>query len=160
MERPPRDPQAKILTAGLLLKSVVQGLIIFAMSFGAYFITLDGNPANAPVARSLGLAIIMFANLFLVQVNSSQHNFAVITAKSLIHDKVMWAVNILTIVGLAIILYSPLHSFFKLAPLSLGQLGCALGLAAASVLWYELVKVYQRAKKKRGNIATNEMNDN
>lgn len=160
MERPPRDPQAKILTAGLLLKSVVQGLIIFAMSFGAYFITLDGNPANAPVARSLGLAIIMLANLFLVQVNSSQHNFAVTTAKRLIHDKVMWAVNIITIAGLAVILYSPLHSFLKLAPLSLCQLGCALGLAAVSVLWYELVKVYQRAKKKKGNIATNGMNDN
>lgn len=160
MERPPRDPQAKILTAGLLLKSVIQGMIIFAMSFGAYFITLDGNPANAPVARSLGLAIIMLANLFLVQVNSSQYNFAVTTSKRLIHDKVMWAVNILTIVGLAVILYSPLHSFLKLTPLSLGQLGCALALAAVSVLWYELVKIYQRNKKKRGNTAPNEMVDN
>ena len=69
----------------------------------------------------------------------------------------MWAVNILTIAGLAVILYSPLHSFLKLAPLSLGQLGCALGIAAVSVLWYELVKVYQRNKKKRGEIRTDEM---
>ena len=98
MERPPRDPQEKILTAALLLKSVIQGLVIFAMSFSAYFVTLDSNPANAPVARSLGLAIIMLANLFLVQVNSSQHNFAVTTAKRLIHDKVMWAVNILSLI--------------------------------------------------------------
>ena len=93
-------------------------------------------------------------------MNSSQYNFAVTTSKRLIHDKVMWTVNILTIVGLAVILYSPLHSFLKLTPLSLGQLGCALALAAVSVLWYELVKIYQRNKKKRGNTAPNEMVDN
>ncbi len=149
MERPPRAPQAKILTASLLLKSVIQGVIIFAVSFGAYFIALAGDPANAPLARSLGLAIIMLANLFLVQVNSSQHSFAITTAKRLIHDKVMWAVNILTIAGLVVILYSPLNSFLKLAPLSFGQLLCAIGLAAGSVLWYELVKVYQQAKLRK-----------
>ena len=36
MDRRPRDPAAKLLTAGILVKSVLQGLSIFAASFGAY----------------------------------------------------------------------------------------------------------------------------
>ena len=142
------------------MKSVIQGLIIFAVSFGAYFIALAGDSANAPLARSLGLAIIMLANLFLVQVNSSQHSFAITTAKRLIRDKVMWAVNILTITGLAVILYSPLNSFLKLAPLSFGQLLCAIGLAAGSVIWYELVKVYQRVKIRKNRKTMDMTTDN
>ena len=72
MARKPRDPKGKILTAGVLLKSVLQGLMIFAASFGVYLITMAGNEQNAPVARAMGLAVIMLANLLLVQVNSSE----------------------------------------------------------------------------------------
>ena len=44
MERRPRDPKETLLTTKLLVKSVLQGLTIFAASFGAYFETLGGNP--------------------------------------------------------------------------------------------------------------------
>ena len=53
MERKPRDPNEKLLTAGILTKSVLQGLVIFATSFGTYFTVLGGNAANAPVARAM-----------------------------------------------------------------------------------------------------------
>ncbi len=151
MERKPRDPKEKLLTGKLLSKSVIQGLTVFAASFGAYFITLAGNPDNAPIARAMGLAIIIMANLFLVHVNSSDHDFAVVSAKHLLKDKVMWAVNIGTIALLGIILYTPLSGLLKLAPLSGMQLLSALGLAAASVLWYELVKLVKMVMKKSGN---------
>ena len=54
MDRKPRDPNKKLLTPGLLLKSILQGLMVFAASFGAYYITLDGIPANAPHGPSHG----------------------------------------------------------------------------------------------------------
>ena len=57
-----------MLTPGIFIKSVLQGLVLFAASFGAYYTTLAGNEANAPVARAMGLAIIMISNLLLVQV--------------------------------------------------------------------------------------------
>jgi len=144
MERKPRDPKEKLLTAKLLTKSVLQGLTVFAASFGAYFIILGGNPDNAPIARAMGLAIIMLANLFLVQVNSSDRDFAYHSVTRLIKDKVMWAVYIGTLAILAIILYTPLSGLLKLSALSGIQLLVALGLAALSVLWYEVVKLIKK----------------
>lgn len=153
MERRPRDPKEKLLTGRLLAKSVTQGLVIFAASFGAYFVTLAGTPDNAAVARAMGLAIIMLANLFLVQVNSSDRDFAFRSMLRLAKDKVMWAVNLGTLALLGVILYTPISSYLKLAPLTGRQFLIALGLAAGSVLWYELVKLVKklRSPKQRGD---------
>lgn len=149
MERSPRNPKEKLLTGKVLAKSVLQGLFVFAASFGSYYMTLAGDPANAPVARAMGLAVIMLANLFLVQVNSSDHDFVFHSVKRLIKDKVMWAVNIGTIVLLALILYSPISGFLKLAPLSGQQLLLSFLLAAVSVLWFELVKFVKKIVAKK-----------
>ena len=152
MERNPRNPKEKLLNAKLLIKSVFQGLTIFTASFGAYYYVLMQNPDNAFVARAMGLGVILIANLFLVQVNSSDIDSIFMSIKCLVKDRVMWAVNILVIAGLLIMLYSPLNSFLKLAPLSAGQLLIIIGLGAASVLWYEIAKLAKRLRhrKERG----------
>lgn len=150
MARSPRNPKEKLLSAKTLLKSIVQGLFIFGASFGTYFAMLGGNPDRAPLARTMGLAVIMLANLFLVQVNSSDRDFAITSLKRLVKDKVMWAVNLGTIAGLLLILYTPLCAFLKLAPLSAAQLLAALGISAASVLWYELVKLVKHLHRTAG----------
>ncbi len=144
MDRKPRDPKEKLLDAKILLKSIIQGLVIFAASFGVYYTLLADNPDNASIARSMGLAIIMLSNLFLVQVNSSDHDFAVQSAKRLAKDKVMWGVNIGTIAMLLIILYTPISSFLKLAPLSIPLFFSAVGIAAVAVMWYEIVKLVKK----------------
>ncbi|MGI6013332.1 MAG: cation-translocating P-type ATPase [Oscillospiraceae bacterium] len=149
MERRPRDPKKKLLTGALFGKSVLQGAVIFAASFGAYFTVLAGKPANAPMARAMGISIIMLANLFLVQVNSSDHDFAYCSVKRLAKDPVMWVVNLGTLALLYINLYTPLTDFLKLAPLSGMQVLCALGLATGSVFWYELVKLAKHCKHKK-----------
>lgn len=147
MERKPRNPQEKLLKGTLFAKSIIQGLVIFAASFGTYYVTLAGNPDNAPVARSMGLAIIMLANLFLVQVGSSEQDFVITSAKRLAKDFVMWAVNIGTLILLAVILYTPVNELLKLSPLSPMQILSVIGISAASVLWYEIVKLIKKIKK-------------
>ncbi|MBK5254169.1 MAG: cation-translocating P-type ATPase [Peptostreptococcaceae bacterium] len=151
MDRKPRNPREKLLNRGIFIKSIIQGLVIFGASFGAYFITLDGNPDNAPLARAMGIAIIMLSNLFLVQVNSSDHDFAFQSIVRLAKDKIMWGVNIITVFGLLIILYTPVNHFLKFEPLSAGQLFSAVGIAAVAVWWYELVKLFKKIRK-RANI--------
>ena len=148
MERAPRDAKEPILTKGLLGKSVLQGLAIFAASFGIYLWALAGNPANAPMARAMGLGVVMLANLLLVQVNASEWDFIFHTARRLAKDRVMWAVNLLTLAGLAVILYTPLHEVLKLAPLSGAQLLTVTGAALVSTLWYELAKAAFRKKHR------------
>lgn len=147
MERPPRNPNDKLLNAKILLKSVSQGLVLFAASFGTYLYMLKQDPANPELARTMGFAVIMLANLFLVQVNSSDHDFVLQSMKRLATDKVMWVVTIGTLVGLFVILYTPLNSFLKFAPLTLFQFLIVFVIAGVSVLWYELVKLINKLKK-------------
>jgi len=143
MDRGPRNPKEKLLTPKILLKSLVQGLVIFGASFGTYLTFLNINPDNAPLARTMALAILLLANVLLVQVNSSNKEFAIQSFFRLRKDKVMWAVNLGTIAGLLLIIYTPISDLLKLAPLSLNQFLLVLVMAAVSVMWYELVKVIQ-----------------
>ena len=148
MDRPPRNPRNNIVNAGILIKSIIQGLVIFAASFGTYFYMLAGNSENAPLARAMGLSIIMLSNVFLVQVNSSDRDFAFQSIKRLACDKVMWLATLVTIAGLMIILYTPLNVFLKLQAPTAAQLFTCLGIAAASVLWFELVKLIKKLAKR------------
>ncbi|MCL1803924.1 MAG: cation-translocating P-type ATPase [Eubacteriaceae bacterium] len=141
MQRKPRNAQEKILSSGLLIKSIAQGLAVFGASFGVYIYML---PYGAAVARTMGLALIIIANMLLVQENASDTESVLSTAKRLAKDKVMWAVNAVTLLGLAIMLYTPLSSFLKLSKLTLMQLAFTACLAAASVFWYEAVKLIKR----------------
>ena len=152
MERPPRHRREKLLNVKMLTKSVVQGLVVFAASFGIYYFMFLQSSIDASVARSMGLAVIVFANLFLVQVNSSDIDNIVVSVKRLVKDRVIWVINSFTVIGLIVILYTPkLNSFLLLAPLSVGQFLTVLGLGAVSVLWYEVVKLVKRfINKKHG----------
>jgi Ca2+-transporting ATPase len=148
MERKPRNPGEKILTPGILLKSSLQGLAIFAASFGTYFYFLQQNPGNALLARTMGLSVVVLANLFLVLVNSSAYRFIYQSIRYLAKDRVMWAILIATVAGLLLILYTPLNSVLKLAPLTATQFLLVIGISAASVLWYEFVKLFRRMAKR------------
>jgi Ca2+-transporting ATPase len=147
MRRPPRDPGEKLLKADMIIKSFFQGVILFADSFGTYFYMLTSG-ANALLARSMGLAVIMLANLFLVQVSSSDRDPAFLSVGRLLKDKVMWGANLGTLAMLAVILYTPLSGFLKLAPLPLTDLLAAVAIAAASVLWYDIVKLIKYSKSR------------
>ena len=148
LERPPRNRNEKLLTAKVLLKSTFQGIIIFLASFGTYYTVLTQNPENAPTARAMGLSIILLANLLLVQINSSNTDLAIKSFFYLIKDKIMWIVSLTTIAGLLMILYTPMHSFLKLAPLTLNQFLTVVGIAVISVIWYEAVKIFDFILKR------------
>lgn len=148
MERKPRDPNENILTSQILIKSIIQGLALFAASFGTYYIYLNNHPGEGNVARSMGLAIIMISNLLLVQVNSSNIDFAYKSIVNLKKDPVMWGVAALTVLGLATILYSPLSTFLNLAALSLKEIVIVIGISFISVMWYEGVKLFNHIKSK------------
>lgn len=147
MERKPRGLNEKLLDMRLTLKSIAQGFAVFLASFGTYCAVYNGNPENALTARAMGLAVIMLANLFLCGVNSSGGDFVFRSIARLVKDPVMWLVHAGTLLMLGVILYTPLSRYLKLAPLSVFQLFCALCIALASVLWFEIVKPVLRRKR-------------
>lgn len=145
MERKPRNPKESMLSSKILYKSITQGLILFAASFGTYYYYLT-NVGDGNIARTMGLAIIMISNILLVQVNSSDTVYVYASVKKLLRDKVMWAISLGIVFGLAIALYTPLSSFLKLAPLSFYEVIIVIIISMISVMWYELVKLYKHRK--------------
>jgi Ca2+-transporting ATPase len=148
MNRPPRDPKEKLLSPALLVKSVAQGLAIFAASFGTYVFFVQSNPANAALARTMGIAILLVSNVLLVIVNSSNTESFFHSLGHLLRDKVMIAVTFGTLLLLMIAVYTPVNAFLKLSALTITQLLLAVGLSAAAVLWYELVKLIKKRRSK------------
>ena len=146
MTRPPRDPNEKLLSKRLVVKSVLQGLMIFIASFGVFYFTLSQDQSNDELARTMGLVVLIVANLFLVQVNSSTTRLAIQTFISLIHDKVIWSILGGTIVVLFALIYSPFNQFFDLAALSITQLTVCIVVGLISVCWYDIVKIVRRNK--------------
>ena len=92
---------------------------------------------------------MFLANIVLVQVNSSDTEFAIQSALKLMGDKVIVIVNTAIIVGLLIMLYTPLAEVLKLAPLSLSQLLLAAAIALVSASWYEVVKLVRLVLHKK-----------
>lgn len=147
MKRPPRDPFATILSRRLLIRIILQGVAIFFASFSAYYFTLQQNPANDELARTMGMTVLIIANLFLVQVNSSNQLLGIQTFLKLRHDKVTWIILGGTSISLLALIYSPINAFLDLAPLSAYQLVICLLLGMVSVCWYDIVKLFKAYKK-------------
>ncbi len=147
MTRGPRDSNEKLLTSKILLKSVLQGLAIFVGSFGVYYFMLKSG-TSPEVSRSMGLVTIIISNLLLVYVNSSKIDFAFQTFQKLIKDRVMWLITFLSLAGITVILYTPLHTFLKLSPLSGSQVILVFCIAFVSVMWYEIIKLIRNQKVK------------
>lgn len=144
MERKPRNVKNNIVDRKTLIKSFTQGLVIFASSFGTYYFLVD---TDATLARTMALLIIMTSNIFLVQVNSSNYDYAFESMKKIIKDKVMVLINTLMILGIIIIIYTPLNSFLKLQALTLKEMTYTIVIAFLSVFWYEAVKLVKRIKR-------------
>ena len=148
MKRKPRNPNEGILTKGVLIKSIIQGIVMFLASFGAYYIYYKFNDGDINIARTIGLAIIIISNILLVYVNSSNTEFAYQSFKILIKDKVMWAVNGGTVIGLLLIMYTPIAGFLKLAPLGIKELIIVISISIVAVMWYEIVKILKKKKQR------------
>lgn len=156
MDRKPRPADEKLINGKSLMVSVIQGIVMFAASFGTYYFLLKENPQNSELARTMGLAIIIFANLFLVQVISSKYDYVFKSFRILAKDKVMWIVNGVTLVGLILIIYTPLNQILKLSALSLEQFILAATIGGISVFWYEVVKFVRCLKiNKQSKICEN-----
>lgn len=144
----PRSGKDALLTRKRLYKSILQGLMIFLFSFGSYF-TLLKLHFSPELARTVGFSILVMANIFLVIVNCSEREYFYHTLKKMKHDRGIWLVNIITIIGLVIMIYSPLSAMLGFTSLGGIMLLLVILLSVLSVLWYELFKLKNNLKNKR-----------
>ena len=146
MKRKPRNISDNIVDKPVLFKSILQGLIIFIASFGTYYYLLN---KDILLARTMGLLIIVLANVFLVQVNSSEYDYAISSIVKLSKDRVITIINLLLFGIIGIVLYTPINRVLKLTSLSLVNIIVVIVISFIAVFWYELVKIFKRNYRSR-----------
>ncbi len=142
MSKKPRQMTETFLSFRELGISIVQGLMITAgiLFVYQYVVKAGGDEYQT---RAMVFTTLIFANIFL---SLSNRSFVFSLFESLKNKNNLFPLVIsLTLILLAAILYIPSFAeFFKLSPLSFGQLGMALLVAAVSVLWFEIYKLIKR----------------
>jgi Ca2+-transporting ATPase len=68
--------------------------------------------------------------------------------KTLYKDKFIWAISLITISIIALMVYTPVNSVLKFEALTFAQMGAVVLLSFAGVMWYEVVKWFERRRKR------------
>ncbi|RYY14467.1 MAG: cation-translocating P-type ATPase, partial [Chitinophagaceae bacterium] len=146
MTSKPRPITQTFLKWGELFISIIQGLIITGGVLFAYQLTVRSG-GNEETTRAIVFTTLIFANILLSLVNRSFYYSILTTFRNA--NPLITIVTFFTLLFLSMMLYvEPIAVFFKLLPLDAGQLFTCFGIAAVSVLWFELYKLFQRNKSK------------
>ena len=145
MHRKPRSNNEALITGSLILKSILQGLIIFAAAFGAFTYFFKSG-AGESEARTFAVLVLGLSNLLLVYINQSDTEFAF---RNMVNfkDKVVITVNSIIIAVLIIITYVPaVNGIVQTAPLSAKKFLLAIAISVVATMWWEIVKLIKRRK--------------
>jgi Ca2+-transporting ATPase len=146
MTRPPRKRTERLFNARTLIFSIMQGSIALAMVFGVHQIALALGESVAE-ARTLTFIALIFSNLFLIITNRnwSATIFRTIGMKN---AALPW-VLIGALAFLALVVYVPfLRDLFSFAFMNWTDFLIAAGAGIVSVLWFEVLKLFMRMKRK------------
>ena len=142
MDCPPRRVNCNLVSKGLLFKSIMQGIILFIASFGLYYFYFK-QANDVQTARSLGLLTLFLGNILLVNVNASDHEYAIHSFKKLCKDRVLCGINLTTIAIILCCIYTPLNIILKLDSLTIKELILGMAISFISVFWVELLKLFK-----------------
>lgn len=145
MHRKPRSNNEALITGSLILKSILQGMIIFAAAFGAFTYFFKSG-AGESEARTFAVLVLGLSNLLLVYINQSDTEFAF---RNMVNfkDKVVITVNSIIIAVLIIITYVPAaNGIVQTAPLSAKNFLLAIVISVVATMWWEIVKLIKRRK--------------
>jgi Ca2+-transporting ATPase len=149
MSRPPRNPRERLFSLKSFGLSLLQGFSVLAIVLGVFIATrLLGHSENN--ARGLTFAALVVANLGLILANRSWTR-TIISMMKEPNGALRWVlIGALGFLGLA--LYVPfLRRLFHFEALHFLDLFICLVAGAASILWFEALKVFRR---KREAVAT------
>ena len=144
MQRPPRDPRARLFSARMLATSLLLGATLLAAVFAAYAWAVASGRSDGET-RALGFAAIVFGNLALIFVNRSHERLVVQTVRE--PNPALWGITLGALAALAAAIYAPpLAQIFRFAPLGALELAVAAAAGVAGVAWYELRKLRRRPR--------------
>jgi len=138
MQKPPRDLKVPMFGGRSLGLSLLQGLSVLAVIFIIFLFSLyQGKGENE--ARTMAFTTLVFANLMLISTNLSWTK----SIANLLQTKnlAFWFVNIITVIGLLLVLYQPfLNNLFHFSILHLNDMLICLMGGIVSLIWFEGLK--------------------
>jgi Ca2+-transporting ATPase len=142
MQRPPRDPRARLFDGHMLAISLLLGGAMLAAVATAYGWALaTGMPDGE--ARGVGFAAIVFGNIALIFVNRSSDRPLLETLRQ--PNAALWWITVAALAALAVSIYVPaVATIFGLQPLGIRDIAVACLAGVAGVFGYELRKLFRR----------------
>jgi P-type Ca2+ transporter type 2C len=147
MQRPPRHPKEPLFGRKTVGLAVLQGSGILVVTLAIFVITLYGGQGELD-ARALTFTTLILANLGLILSESSSSRLSLKILKS--PNPTLWWTIGGGLFFLAIVLYIPfLRNLFSFSFLHSIDLAICLGGGVISLLWFELLKIFNSASEQR-----------
>ena len=138
MHRPPRHPSAPLFTAGFVIWSFLQGVLVLALVAGLFVMALHQNLPE-PDARALSFTALIAANLGLVLVNRSL-GASIFAAFTRPNAALGWVIIATAAILTGIILFLPARDLFHFGPLHGDDILVALASGFIALLLLEFAK--------------------
>jgi len=147
MDRPPRRLDEPLFDRRTIGLSLLQGIIVLAVTMIVYAITLKRGQGETE-ARALTYTTLVIANLSLILTNRSWSRSIVQTLKS--PNTALWWVVGSAAGFMALVLYVPfLRNLFRFGFLHPVDLLICLSAGVISIVWFEVFKLVSRRRKLR-----------
>ncbi|MEO6940625.1 MAG: cation-translocating P-type ATPase [Candidatus Kapaibacterium sp.] len=144
MQRLPRDPRAPIFARRNLIIASLQGVFVFVACAAVYLYSY-GRTHSEFESRTLTFATLVLANLALAVVNRSWST--VFLASLRVRNRALWWCLAFGVVVLIVITEVPVIArLFHFGPFHLHDWLICGAAAAASVTWFELLKLFSKKK--------------
>ena len=160
MHRPPRDKKEGIFAGGLGIDVAYQGLLIGALTVGAYFVghylelaremTLSTYWQTFSTSRdgmTMAFLTMSMAEIFHAY-NMRSERGSIFTLRG--HNKWLFGAMIFSFAATALVIYVPVfRRLFDFEFISFGEYAAAIGMALLVIPVVEIVKIIQRKSAKR-----------
>ena len=144
MQRPPRKPDERLFSRRTIGLAVLQGLSVFGVCIGVFLLARRDHTPEA--ARALTFVTLVVAFVVIILVNRSWTR-SLVAMLRVPNAAFRWVVGG-TVILLGVVLFVPFaQRLFHFAPLHLLDLGLSFAAGLTCVLWFELLKLYQRRRR-------------
>ncbi|MFH6769389.1 cation-translocating P-type ATPase [Gaetbulibacter aquiaggeris] len=141
MSQKPRPLSTTFFSFRELTTSIIQGLTITLGTLFTYQYAIQNNYAET-LTRTMVFTVLIAANIFLTLVNRSFY-YTILTTIKYKNNLVLLIISITVTIVSLLLFVKPLTGFFEFEQLNFNQILLCIGIGFASVIWFELVKIFK-----------------
>ena len=143
MKEEPRKMDEVIINKQIVIKSILQGLVIFLVFFGSYYYLIKQG-IKKDYATTFSFTILVLSNIFVVYVLQS-NEYAIKNLITDLKDKVIVIINSIIVIMLMLIIYLPFfHRIVGTTNLKISDLLLTIVLAIAATFIFDILKLFYK----------------